>query len=295
MKRGWGVGLLLIAVFIVAAKYLSVVSIPVLQPRGPVADKEFRLMITVTLLMLIVVVPIFVLLAYILWRYRENSSLAAKYQPDWDHNRWIEGMWWVIPSALILVLSVITWKATYELNPYKPLASKIPAIPVEVIALDWKWLFIYPKQHVASVNQLVIPVNTPVHFYITSDGPMNSLWIPQLSGQIYAMAGMQTQLYIMASQLGSYRGSSANISGSGFASMVFQTKAITRGGFNNWVKQVQGSAAPLTLSRYNHLEKPSTYQPVSYYSNPANNLFYYTINQFMTPINSSTMRGGING
>lgn len=283
VNRGWGIAILILAVLFISGLYLSSVNIPVLEPKGPIADKEFRLLLVVVGLMLIVVVPVFSLLAYIVWRYRDNAKKEGKYMPDWDHSRVIEGMWWLIPSILITILAVITWNATYALNPFKPIASKKQPLVIEAISLQWKWLFIYPKQQVASVNQVVFPNNTPVHFYLTSDAPMNSFWLPQLSGQIYTMPGMQTQLYLMANQKGTFDGWSANISGIGFASMMFKAISTNRSGFESWIQRIDLTSKPLTKNTYDRLARPSSYAPISYYTHPASNLFFDTIQKYMTP------------
>ena len=266
-----------------AVIYLSKVSIPVLQPRGPIADKEFRLMVFITAIMLIVVIPVFILLGYVVWRYREDNPKRGRYVPEWQHSRWLEALWWLIPSALILVVSVITWFASYSLNPYKPIASKSKPLVVQAVAMDWKWLFIYPAQHMASVNLVEFPASVPVHFYITADAPMNSFWLPQLSGQIYAMAGMQTQLYIMADHFGYFVGRSANLSGVGFASMQFGAKSVSETSFLSWVRNVRKHSPKLDVAAYNKLNRPSSYVPVKYYSNPSNGLFGYVIAKYMVP------------
>ena len=281
VKKLLSIAVILIAVLVISGVYLSSVNVPVLEPKGLIADKEFRLLLLVVGLMLIVVIPVFVMLAFIIWRYRDGSVKRGKYMPDWDHSRIIEGVWWLVPSILVLILSIITWNATYALNPYKPIPSKKSALIVEAIALDWKWLFIYPKQHVASVNQVVFPEKTPIHFYLTSDAPMNSFWVPQLSGQIYAMPGMQTQLFLMSSGRGIYNGWSANISGIGFAGMMFKAVSTTNARFNKWVKQIGATAKPLTSKAYSRLSKPSSYVPITYYSRPAHDLFYNTMTRYL--------------
>lgn len=289
--KKWWVGVVVaLAVAAIGLAYLSTVSIPVLQPRGIIADKEFRLLITVTLVMCIVVVPVFILLAYIVWKYRDTNHTPKKYTPDVSGNHYLESLWWLIPTLIIVVLSVVTWNATYALNPFKPIPSSNKTIPVQVIALDWKWLFIYPTLNVASVNKVVFPVSTPVHFYLTSDAPMNSFWIPQLSGQIYTMPGMQTQLYIMASQKGDYKGWSANISGIGFASMMFTAEATTNNKFVSWVKQARLSSNHLTQAAYDKLAKPSSFVKPRYYSNPKPNLFNDEVMKYMST-NSTAMTG----
>jgi len=282
VKKRWIIGIFILALLVISGIYLSKVNIPVLEPKGPIADQEFRLLLEVTGLMLIVVVPVFILLGYIVYRYNDKNKKKRPYSPNWDHNLLIEGIWWFIPTALIVVLAIITWRATYALNPYKPIASNNKPIVIQVVSMDWKWLFIYPQYNIASVNKIVFPINTPVHFYITSNAPMNSLWIPQLSGQIYAMAGMRTQLYIMANQIGNYRGSSANISGIGFAGMIFDAQATTNNDFNAWIKKVS-YAPPLNQASYLQLSKPSLYVKPKYYSRPVHNLFNDIILGYLIP------------
>lgn len=240
-------------------------------------------MILVVLLMLIVVIPVFVLTGFIVWKYRVGNSKKVKYNPTWDSNKALEATWWLIPATLIAVLGFITWCSSHQLDPYKPLASKTPALNVQVVALDWKWLFIYPAQHIASVNLVQFPVNRPVHFYITADAPMNSFWIPQLSGQMYAMPGMQTQLNLSASSLGSFHGGSANISGQGFARMEFWAKASSTRDFNAWVAAAQHSSASLTAASYQKLAEPSQSNAVAYYKAPQTDLFNSVIASYMMP------------
>lgn len=273
--------LALIVIVVLSAIYLANVNIPILEPKGVIADKEFRLLVTVTVLMSIVALPVFGLLIYIVWKYNEKNHTKKKYSPDWESNKFIEGTWWAIPTILIVILSVITWNATYALNPYNPIASKNSTLNVQVIALDWKWLFIYPALKVATINKLMLPVNTPVHFYLTADAPMNSFWIPQLSGQIYAMPGMQTQLYILANQPGEYNGWSANISGIGFAGMMFKADVVSATQFKDWASRTVSSAPALSLARYNSLIQPSAYVKTRFFSNPATNIFSQTIDKYM--------------
>lgn len=289
-KKSLGVVLLLLAVIVIAVLYLSRTTIPVLQPRGPIADQEFRLLVLITAAMLVVVVPVFILLAYVIWRYREDSPKPGRYLPDWEHSRWLEGLWWAIPTVLIVIVSVITWNATYALNPYRPIETNKVALNIEVISLDWRWLFIYPNQHIASVNLVEFPLKTPVHFYLTSDAPMNSFWLPQLSGQIYAMAGMQTQLYLSSDVKGTFIGRSANISGTGFASMQFSAKSVSQSSFNTWAKQIRAHSPTLSMAAYMKLAQPGTNVPTSSYSNPVSGLFNSVISSFMMP--ASSKRGG---
>jgi cytochrome o ubiquinol oxidase subunit 2 len=257
-----GLTILLLGIGLLTALYLNRYNLGILEPKGLIAAKERNLMIATVLLSTLVVIPVFVLTAVICWRYRENNRNAT-YTPDWDKNNKLEALWWGLPCALILILAVITWQSSHDLDPFKPLASSKKPLTVQVIALQWKWLFIYPDQRIATVNYVQFPKNTPVNFVITADAPMNSFWIPQLGGQIYAMAGMSTQSHLMASETGSFKGSSANLSGKGFASMKFTAVSSTQADFNAWVKATQKSPTSLTQESYTKLARPSENTPAS--------------------------------
>jgi cytochrome o ubiquinol oxidase subunit 2 len=265
-------GIGMAAFLVVAGIYLAHTNIPVLEPKGVIAEKERNLIVFALLLALVVVIPVYTLLFVFVWRYREGNK-KAKYSPNLAGSRKLEALWWFIPSVLILILSIVTWRSSHELDPYKPLISSVAPINVQVVALDWKWLFIYPQQHIASVNLLEFPVGTPINFEVTSDAPMNSFWIPQLGGQIYAMPGMSTQLHLMATSTGDFAGSSANISGDGFAGMDFTARATSEGSFNDWVQTVQDSPQSLSQQMYDQLARASENNPVAFYSAPANNLY----------------------
>jgi cytochrome o ubiquinol oxidase subunit 2 len=270
-----------IGLVLVGAALVWGTNIAVLNPKGPIARDQFELIIFTSLLSLVVVIPVFLLTYYISWKYR--ASKKAKYQPEWDRNRLIEAIWWLIPLILITILAVVTWVTTHKLDPFKPLESNKKPLTVQVVALQWKWLFIYPEQNIASVNEVAFPVDTPVNFRITSDAPMNSFWIPQLGGQIYAMAGMQTKLHLMADTVGVYNGASANLSGGGFADMKFKARALTSGDFNAWVKQAKSSNQELTMSVYESLAAASKNNPVRYYSSRDERLYDTVIMKYMTP------------
>lgn len=252
----------------------------VLQPSGTIAEDERHLIILASLMSLIVVIPVFILTGLIVWRYRADNH-RAKYQPNWDHNRVAESIWWLIPGILIAILAVITWQSTHALDPTKAIASNKPTLHVQVIALNWKWLFIYPEQHIATVNHLMLPVGRPVHFDITSDAPMNSFWIPQLGGQIYAMTGMSTQLNLRADKAGDYRGSSANISGSGFARMTFTATAMPETSFQAWLSTTAQKGLPtLDKQSYAALAKPSTGNS-EVYSSVEPGIYQTTVHKYM--------------
>lgn len=248
----------------------------ILQPAGPVAKQELDLIITATWLMLIVVIPVFLLTAWIGWRYRAGNTKAA-YAPDWDHNRLAESVWWGFPLLIILILSVVTWQSTHQLDPFRPLGAQATPLKVQVIAMEWKWLFIYPEQNIAAVNTLHIPADRPIDFEITADAPMNSFWIPRLGGQIYAMAGMSTQLHLMADQPGTYYGSSANLSGEGFAGMRFKVVAESDQAFKHWANDVKQTPSPLQYQSYYDLSTPSKNNPPSYYSSVIPGLYHNVV------------------
>lgn len=249
-------------------------NIAILNPKGLIALKQRDLMLISTVLMLIVVIPVFIMTAAIAWEYR-SSNKAAKYTPNWDHNLTAEFIWWGFPFIIILILSVVTWQSSHELDPYKPLESSTKPLVIQAVALQWKWLFIYPEQKIATINFIQIPEKTPINFKITADSPMNSLWIPELAGQIYAMPGMETHLHLIADDLGDYRGSSANISGEGFSGMTFTVRSSTHKDFDEWIKSVQSSTSghSLDIKEYQKIAKPSSYDPVAYFSLGYENLF----------------------
>jgi cytochrome o ubiquinol oxidase subunit 2 len=228
----------------------------VLNPAGEVASQQRELMVIATLLMLIVVIPVFFMTFFFAWHYREGNH-KAKYRPEWSHNSLAEFTWWTVPLIIISVLGVIIWQSSHALDPYKPLEQTKKPLTVQVVALEWKWLFIYPEYNIATVNYLQIPEKTPVNFEITADAPMNSFWIPQLGGQVYAMAGMETKLHLIADKTGEYQGSSANLSGSGFSGMKFKAISSSESDFHKWVSGAQLSPERLAMDSYNELAKPS--------------------------------------
>ncbi|HEX7483560.1 MAG TPA: ubiquinol oxidase subunit II [Candidatus Saccharimonadales bacterium] len=274
---------LLVASFIaVAIWYISGLSIDILNPKGVVATKQYNLLVFTTLLGFIVVIPVFIMAIVIAWRYRENNH-KARYTPNASTNKLAETIWWGIPIVLIIILSVVTWTSTHDLDPHKPLVSDVPAVNIQVVALDWKWLFIYPDQGIATVNFVQFPVDTPVNFSITADAPMNSFWMPQLGGQIYAMAGMTTQLHIMADTPGDYRGVSANISGEGFADMKFTARASSQADFTTWLNKTKTTPQHLDSTAYDALRKPTIANPMAYYSHAEPGLYDTIVMKYMMP------------
>jgi cytochrome o ubiquinol oxidase subunit 2 len=252
-------------------------AMPILQPKGAIALQERNLIFIAMALMLAIVIPVFALTAIISWRYRATNT-SAKYLPNWEHNVTEEFIWWAVPCVIIVILAGITWKSSHTLDPFQPLPGKSEVI--EVVALDWKWLFLYPKENIATVNYVEFPVGQPVEFRITSDAPMNSFWIPQLSGQIYAMTGMVTQLHLVADAPGIYAGSSANISGKGFAGMTFAAKAVMPDEFQRWASSTEQSPDGLDGAAYGSLLQPSMNEPARYYGRVQPGLFDRIVSQY---------------
>lgn len=254
--------------------------IPVLDPKGIIAQQEKDLIITVSLLMIIVLVPVFGFTLVFAYKYREGRE--ENYEPDWEHNNIAECFWWGVPIFIILILSILTWKTTHQLDPFKPIESDVPTVNVQVVALRWKWLFIYPDEQIATINFLQIPENAPINFTLTGDAPMNSFWIPRLGGQIYAMAGMRSKLHLLANETGDFRGCAAHINGRGFAGMVFTARVSTEEEYLSWIQEVKNSGSFLDFSTYLELVKPSQYDPVRYFT-VEKNLFDEIINQYTKP------------
>ena len=273
----------LVVLLMVGLSYVTLGKIVVLDPMGHIAAKEKDLLITSTLLMLIVVVPVFIFSIWIAWRYRAGHK-HAKYDPNWENNNWAEFAWWTIPFIIVAALSWITWKSCYELNPFKPLESSVRPLRIQVVALQWKWLFIYPDHNIASVGFLQVPTHTPLNFEITSDAPMNSFWIPQLGGQIYAMPAMRSKLHLIAHEEGPFTGSSANLSGEGFARMTIQGKACTAQEFEAWVQEAKQSQNLLNQSSYEALAKPSIAKSSVTYLLQVEDLFDQVLMKYMMPM-----------
>ena len=258
----------------------------VMAPSGDVASQQSQLIVYSTVLMLIIVLPVMAAIAFFAWYYRESNE-EARYEPDWDHSISLEIVVWTLPLAIIICLAGLTWVATHRLNPYEPITRLTADEPVEegveplvvqVVALDWKWLFIYPEQGVAAVNEMAVPVNRPIEFHLTSTRVMNSFYVPALAGQIYAMPGMQTELNAVMNEPGVYHGFSANYSGSGFSFMHFDFHGLDAGGFDEWIAAAEGSEQILDARTFVELEQPSEKHPVTYYSDHVDDLWERVVN-----------------
>jgi cytochrome o ubiquinol oxidase subunit 2 len=242
-----------------------------LDPAGPIAHEIMWLMIISGVIMLLVVVPVTLMGFVFPWRYRKRAASAgsdshqltnpgksAAYEPYWEHSGKIEAVVWGIPIAIIMVLGYLTYTSSHALDPRRPIESDKPTMIVQVVALQWKWLFIYPEEGIASVNEMAMPVDQPVQFLITSDGPMNSFFIPNLGSQIYAMSGMENRLHLMADRPGVYDGFSANYSGYGHSGMKFKAHAMaTAAEFDDWVRKVKTSGESLDDAVYESLRQKS--------------------------------------
>lgn len=257
-------------------------NIAVLFPKGRIAVEERDLLLIIQVIMLLVIVPVYVLTFIFSWRYRAGHPTST-YDPDLIDNHLAEYIWWLLPLVLTIIVGVITWVKTEELDPFKPLVSDKKAITIQAVALQWKWLFIYPEEQVAVVNFLQIPTGTPIHFEITADAPMNSFWIPALGGQIYAMPKMKTELNLIADEPGDFRGSSANFSGDGFAGMHFITRASSDEEYQQWLASAKESPASLNDEEYAKLAEPSKDNPVALYQLGSDNLFHQILMKYMHP------------
>ncbi len=259
----------------------------VMKPSGDIAAQQANLVVVSTLLMLLIIVPVIALTLFFAWRYRASNT-SAKYEPDWDHSTKLELVIWGAPLLIIIVLGLLTWISTHKLDPYRPLdridetraiAPGVKPLEVQVVALDWKWLFIYPEQGIATVNELATPVDVPVRYKITASTVMNAFYIPAKAGMIYAMPGMQTELNAVINKAGVYDGFSANYSGAGFSGMRFKYHGLSQADFDAWVAKVKAAGNTLDRTGYQALEKPSEKEPVRYFAGVADGLYDAILNR----------------
>jgi len=251
----------------------------VLDPKGPIALAERNLLFDAFSVMMIVIVPIIVLTLWFAWRYRASNTRAV-YTPTWANSVRIDALTWLIPALIVIAVAVLLWRSTHRLDPYRPLESKEPPIDVQVVAQDWKWLFIYPEQGIAVVNQLAFPAGRPVSLRITSDTVMNSFYVPQLAGQIYAMAGMQTRLQMLADQPGTFVGRNSQYSGGGYSQQHFEVKAMSQADFDAWVARAKQGGTRLDAATYPALAARSRANPITYYSTVEPGLFDSIIDKY---------------
>lgn len=262
----------------------------VLSPSGDVALQQRNLLLASTALMLLIVVPVLVLIVLVAWHYRASNK-SATYDPEWSHSLALEVAIWTGPLLIVIAIGALTWLGTHLLDPYRTLrqpvisAAKAAGQPlqVQVVALDWKWLFIYPEFGVASVNELAAPVDRPLSFNLTSTSVMNSFYVPALAGQIYTMPGMDTKLHAIINKAGKYEGFSANYSGAGFSRMRFAFVGQSDDDFKTWIAKAKSANAPLDRSTYASVEKPSEADPVRYFSSVEDGLYNAILNMCTAP------------
>jgi cytochrome o ubiquinol oxidase subunit 2 len=269
---------------------LSGCNLVVLHPFGDVAVQERNALVASVWLMMLIIVPVILAVALFAWRYRASNT-SATYEPEWHHSTTLEVAIWAAPLTIIVALGALTWVTTHLLDPARPIARIAPGrsvagvkpLNVEVVALDWKWLFIYPDLGVATVNELAAPINTPINFKITASSVMNSFYIPALAGQIYAMPGMQTPMHAVINKVGVYEGFSANYSGAGFSDMKFKFRALSPADFNAWVATTKSGGDSLDRAKYLRLALPSERDPAHSYAVVAPDLYQAILNQCVDP------------
>lgn len=262
-------------------------TILLLSPHGIVAHQEKQLFLTILLLGLLVITPTVLLFYFFAFRYGENR-VTAKHNPDMNADIRVQVFFWAFSSLIVAFLIGLIWISTHALDPFRPLQANAKPITIQVVALQWKWLFIYPEQHIATVNYVAFPEKTPITFELTADAPMNSFWIPQLGGQMYAMEGMVNRTHLMADTVGSFPGSTAEISGKGFASMRFTAQAMKKNDFDAWVTFQQSAPQNLDWNSYKSLAKPSENNKPTSYSIIDGNLYNEIVAQFMAPSTKPT-------
>ncbi|MBF6991427.1 ubiquinol oxidase subunit II [Cupriavidus sp. IK-TO18] len=258
-----------------------------LSPSGDMAVRQRDLIIIATCLMLLIIVPVIILTLAFAWRYRESAT-DAPYNPDWDHSTVLELAIWAAPLLIIIALGAVTWVSTHQLDPYRPLTridanrpvtADVKPLPVQVVAMDWKWLFLYPEQGIATVNEVAAPVDRPIAFHITATSVMNAFFVPSLAGMVYAMPGMETKLHAVINKPGEYEGMSANYSGEGFTNMRFKFHGLSNEDFDRWIQQVKSSGQGLSTDAYLQLAQPSERVPVQRYASVAPGLYDLILNR----------------
>lgn len=271
----------LIDLGLITAALLRGNEVALFQPKGLIAREQHDLMIFAVALMLVIAIPVLALFYFFAWRYREANDIATYSPQDRLDKKFALGLW-AIPSVFILTLATVMWPSTHNLEPHKPIASEAKPLTVQVVALRWKWLFIYPEHNIATVNFVQIPVGTPVQFELTADEtPMSSFWIPHLGGQLYAMTGHTNRLNLMADTKGDYPGSSAEINGTGFAGMKFMARASSKEDFDLWAHSVQLSSIVLDSKSYKKLIEPSENNSIEYYKLTNTDLYDNVLVKYM--------------
>ncbi|MBB4153268.1 cytochrome o ubiquinol oxidase subunit 2 [Sphingomonas jinjuensis] len=262
----------------------------VLDPAGPIGAGERTILLNSLVIMLGIVVPTIIAAAGFAWWFRAGNEKAT-YRPDWSYSGKLELLVWSVPLLVVIFLAGMTWIGSHQLDPFRPIQSTKRPIRVQVVSLNWKWVFIYPDQGVATVNRLVMPIGTPVNFEITSGTVMNSFFIPQLGSQIYAMPGMRAKLSLQADRPGSYRGLSAHYSGEGFADMVFRAEAVSPAAFQSWAQSLRGRGGLLDDRAYLALARKEETSRPGYWGSVSPNLFDAAVAQAGVPVHKVEHHG----
>lgn len=256
----------------------------ILNPKGIVAYEERILLFDSMALMMIVVIPVIIMSIAFVYKYRE-SQRRADYKPNWSHSFFLEALWWGIPIVIVVILGVLSWKATHRLDPYQKIDGRKVDLRIDVIALPWKWLFIYPNENIATINELVLPKDKQVELWLTGDNSaMAAFFVPQLASQIYTMAGMRTKLHIIATEEGTYRGLNAQFNGGGFSDMYFPVHVVDENKMSAFIKRAKSSQQQLSIATYLLLREPSIKNKGEYYASVAPGLFQTVINYYMQNI-----------
>lgn len=263
----------LIGLGVVVALLLKGKDVRLMNPKGLIAGEQLRLMMGSMLLMLEIAIPTLFVLYFFAWKYRESHA-SSTYDAEIRHGKLFVFSMWAVPTIMMLLLAYIMWPATHRLQPQKNIDPAVKPLKIQVVAMSWKWVFIYPEQKIATVNFVQVPVGTPVQFELSADeAPMSSFWIPHLGGQLYAMTGHVNRLNLMAEEPGDYPGSSAEINGKGFAGMKFIARASSIGDFERWVQELKQSSNVLDASEYTKLLAPSENNPAAFYTTTGSNLY----------------------
>ena len=252
----------------------------VLDPAGPVGTAERKILFDTVAIMLLIVIPVIIATLWIAFRFRASNT-GAQYQPTFTHSGRLELITWSIPALVVFFLGGVAWTSSFLLDPARPLPSRTQPLEIQVVSLDWKWLFIYPEQHIASINRLVVPTGVPLRLRLTSASVWNVFWVPQLGSMLYTMHGMAGTLYLQADQPGVYQGGSAMISGDGFASMHFDTQAVSTDDFSRWVSAAQAAGPALDDDAYRALLRQSSNVPPQTYRSVRPGLFEAIVREQM--------------
>lgn len=283
----------IIAAFLVIDLFLLIYvligghTVALFNPQGEIALRQRNLITFSMGLMLAVAIPVFLTAIFVAYKYRASNT-NQKYTPDWDQEKTLLYARWIIPCTVILILTFVVWHTSHSLDPHVPIYSTNKPITIQVVALNWKWLFIYPEQNIATVNFIQFPVNTPLSFELTSDPLMNSFWIPQLGGQMYAMAGMINQHHLIANTTGEFNGFANEINGKGYSDMRFVAKSTSQSDFDEWVQMVKNNGEKLNINSYNKLAQPSENTSIKFYSSVEPNLYTTIVTKYTAPVSKDS-------